>query len=295
MPKKVLVVGATGYLGKELVHAAKRAGHEVRALARDPSRLPADVNEVVVAEATNPDSLAGICDGVDVVISALGITRQRDGLTYEDVDYAANRNVLNEALKAKVERFAYVHVLNAERMVHVPMVKAKTRFAETLRQAPIASTIINPSGFYSDLGEVLKMAKSGRVYLFGNGNTRVSPISGRDMAEVCISAIDDPVDTIDVGGPETLTFNEVARLASKVLNHPAKITHLPLGLGKLAVRLAKLLGFGKTVGAFEFFVAASGIDMDAPNFGDQTLEQHFATMLKQGVRNNKRNQLLASS
>ena len=293
MPKKVLVVGATGYLGKELVHAAKRAGHEVRALARDPSRLPADVNEVVVAEATNPDSLAGICDGVDVVISALGITRQRDGLTYEDVDYAANRNVLNEALKAKVERFAYVHVLNAERMVHVPMVKAKTRFAETLRQAPIASTIINPSGFYSDLGEVLKMAQSGRVYLFGNGNTRVSPISGRDMAEVCISAIDDPVDTIDVGGPETLTFNEVALLASKVLNHPAKITHLPLGLGKLAVRLAKLLGFGKTVGAFEFFMAASGIDMDAPNFGDQTLEQHFATMLKQGVRNSKRNQLLA--
>ena len=295
MPKKVLVVGATGYLGKELVHAAKRAGHEVRALARAPSRLPADVNEVVVAEATNPDSLGGICDGVDVVISALGITRQRDGLTYEDVDYAANRNVLNEALKAKVERFAYVHVLNAERMVHVPIVKAKTRFAETLRQAPIASTIINPSGFYSDLGEVLKMAQSGRVYLFGNGNTRVSPISGRDMAEICISAIDDQADTIDVGGPETLTFNEVARLAFKVLNHPAKITHLPLGLGKLAVRLAKLLGFGKTVGAFEFFVAASGIDMDAPNFGDQTLEQHFATMLKQGVRNNKRNQLLASS
>lgn len=295
MPKKVLIVGATGYLGKQLVHAAKRVGHEVRALARDPSRLPADVDEVFVAEATDPDSLAAICDGVDVVISALGITRQRDGLTYEAVDYAANRNVLNEALKAKVERFAYVHVLNAGRMLNVPMVKAKARFAEELRQAPIASTIINPSGFYSDLGEVLKMVQCGRVYLFGNGNTHVSPISGRDMAEVCISAIDDQVDTIDVGGPETLTFNEVARLAFKVLNQPAKITHLPLGLGKLAVRLAKLLGFGKTVGAFEFFVAASGIDMDAPNFGNQILEQHFATMLEPEVRDNKRNELLASS
>lgn len=295
MPKKVLIVGATGYLGKQLVYAAKRAGHEVRALARDPSRLPADVDEVVVAEATNPDSLTGICDGVDVVISALGITRQRDGLTYEAVDYAANRNVLNEALKAKVERFAYVHVLNARRMLHVPMVKAKARFAAELRRAPIASTIINPSGFYSDLSEVLKMAQSGRVYLFGNGHTRVSPISGRDMAEVCISAIDAPAGTIDVGGPETLTFNEVARLAFKVLNQPAKITHLPLSLGKLAVRFAKLLGFEKTVGAFEFFVAASGTDMDAPNFGDQALEQHFATMLEPGVRDNKRNELLASS
>ncbi|MFN3194213.1 MAG: SDR family oxidoreductase [Aureliella sp.] len=295
MPKKVLIVGATGYLGKQLVYAAKRAGHEVRALARDPSRLPADVDEVVVAEATKPDSLAGICDGVDVVISALGITRQRDGLTYEAVDYAANMNVLNEALKARVQRFAYVHVLNADRMLHVPMVKAKARFAEELRQAPIASTIINPSGFYSDLGEVLKMAQSGRVYLFGNGNTRVSPISGRDMAEVCISAIDDRVDTIDVGGPETLTFHEVAQLAFKALSQPEKITHLPLGLGKLAVRIAKLLGFGKTVGAFEFFVAASGIDMDAPNFGEQTLERHFATMLEPGVRDHKRNELLASS
>ncbi|GAB5402793.1 MAG: SDR family oxidoreductase [Aureliella sp.] len=295
MPKKYLIAGSTGYLGKQLVRATKRAGHEVRALARDPSRLPADVDEVVVAEATDPESLTGICDGVDVVISALGITRQRDGLTYEAVDYAANRNVLNEALKAEVERFGYVNVLNTERMVHVPMVEAKARFVEELRRAPIASTIINPSGFYSDLGEVLKMAQSGRVFLFGDGNTSVSPIGGRDMAEVCISAIDKQADTIDVGGPETLTFNEVAQLAFNVLNQPAKITHLPLGLGKLAVRLAKLLGFGKGVGAFEFFVAASGIDMDAPNFGCQTLEQHFVTMLEHGSRDGTRNELLASS
>ena len=295
MSKKYLIVGATGYLGKQLVHAAKRAGHKVRALARDASRLPAEVDEVVVAEATNPDSLAGICNGVDVVISALGITRQRDGLTYNAVDYAANRNILNEALKGKVERFGYVHVLNSDKLVHVPMVKAKVRFAEELRLAPTASTIINPSGFYSDLGEVLRKAQSGRVYLFGNGNTRVSPISGHDMAEACISATDNQVASIDVGGPETLTFNQVAQLAFKALDKPEKITHLPLGLGKFTVRLAKLLGFAKTVGPFEFFVAASGMDMQAPNFGSQTLDDYFATELRTANRADNRNALLASS
>ena len=280
MSKKYLIAGATGYLGRQLVHAAKEAGHEVRALARDDSRLPAAVDEVFNAEATDPDSLSGLCHGGDVVISALGITRQRDGLTYEDVDYKANRNILNEALKANVGQFAYVHVLNADQMQHVPMVNAKTRFAAELRRSPIASTIISPSGFYSDLGEVLKMAQAGRVYLFGDGGTLVSPIDGRDMADVCITAVEQQLDTIDVGGPATLTFNQVAELAFRVLDKPAKITHLPLSIGKLGVQLAKLLGFGKAVGAIEFFVAASGIDMKAPNYGSKTLEQHFSQLLR---------------
>ena len=78
-------------------------------------------------------------------------------------------------------------------------------------------------------------------------------------------------------------------------NKPEKITHLPLGLGKFTVRLAKLLGFAKTVGPFEFFVAASGMDMQAPNFGSQTLDDYFATVLRTANRADNRNALLASS
>lgn len=280
MSQKYLIVGATGYLGQQLIHAAKRAGHQVRALARDRNRLPANVDEVFEAEATDADSLRGLCHGVDVVVSALGITRQRDGLTYDDVDYEANRNILREALKANVKRFVYVHVLNAEKMLHVPMVSAKARFAEELRQAPIASTIINPSGFYSDLSEVLKMAQRGRAYLFGSGDTRVSPIDGRDMADVCVSAVDRELETADIGGPETLTFNQVVEAAFEALGTRPRVTRLPLWLGKIAVQLSKLLGFGQQVGALEFFIAASGIDMNAPNHGSTTLKQHFAQLLE---------------
>lgn len=81
--------------------------------------------------------------GVDLVVSALGITRQADGLDYRDVDYQANLNLLAEARRAGVPRFAHVHVLNANRMEEMPMVAANVAFVRALQQAvpDIASTV----------------------------------------------------------------------------------------------------------------------------------------------------------
>ena len=279
MSKTYLIAGATGYLGKHLVRAAKGAGHHVRALARKPQAVPNCADEIISAEATDSASLRGVCDGVDVVVSALGITRQRDGLSYDDVDYAANKNILDEALRAGVRRFGYVHVLNAEQLLHVPMVHAKARFAEELERAPIDSTVISPSGFFSDIEEVLAMARSGRVFLFGNGGSEVTPIDGRDMAEVCVAAIEAGADKLDVGGPETWTFQGIAELAFEVLGKPPKVTRIPTGFGTLGVAIAKRIGLGKAVGPLEFFVAASSINMRAPHHGSRRLREHFESLL----------------
>lgn len=284
MNRTYLIAGATGYLGKHLVRAAKSAGHRVHALARNPQNVPQCADEIFAAEATDADSLKGVFTGVDVVVSALGITRQRDGLSYDDVDYAANKNILNEAERAGVKRFGYVHVLNADQMLQVPMVRAKERFAKELRKSSIDSTVISPSGFFSDIEEVLLMAKKGRVYLFGDGSSLVSPISGRDMAEVSISAVDSGQDELDVGGPETMSFQQIAELAFDVLGKPAKVTHIPQRLGRLGVAAAKLFGFGKVVGPFEFFVTASALDMCAPHYGTRRLREHFESLERKGSK-----------
>ena len=84
------------------------------------------------------------------------------------------------------------------------------------------------------------------------------------MAEVCISAVDSGRRELNVGGPETLTFRQIAELAFDVLGKPSKVTQIPLRIGKLGVSAAKLIGLGKVVGPFDFFVAASAIDMRAP-------------------------------
>ncbi|NTW48305.1 MAG: NAD(P)H-binding protein, partial [Chlorobiales bacterium] len=88
--KKVLVAGSTGYLGQYVVRELKKQGYWVRALARNPKKLDEikdSIDEIFVGEVTKPETLNGVCKGIDVLFSSIGITRQKDGLTYHDVDY----------------------------------------------------------------------------------------------------------------------------------------------------------------------------------------------------------------
>ena len=218
--KKVLVAGATGYLGQFVVKALKAKGYWVRALGRSAAKLaPVEeyADELSIGEVTDPESLNGLCDGVDIVFSSVGITRQKDGLTYNDVDYQANRNLLTIAEASAVSKFMYVHVLNAEKLRHVAMIQAKQAFIDELKRSRLDHVVICPTGFFSDMEEILSMAHSGRVYLFGDGSSRINPIHGADLAEVCATALGSGENQIEVGGPEVLTYREIAELAFDVL------------------------------------------------------------------------------
>lgn len=285
--KTVLIAGATGYLGRHLIAAYYRAGHRVIALARRPETLiglDTHIDQIAYAEATKPETLKGVMNDVDLVVSALGITRQRDGLSYEQVDYQANLNLLDAALESEVAQFLYVHVKNAELMPDVEMAAAKARFAADLDAADIHSTIVAPSGFFSDLVEVLDMARQGRVYLFGNGKALISPIDGRDLAEACVVASEQGIARIEMGGPEALSLNETAKIAFAALNKKPRITHIPVAPVRALLRVVKWLGFGQKIGALDFFLSASQLDMSAPANGSRTLAQFFLSEARSGAR-----------
>lgn len=111
--KRVLVAGATGYVGEFVARELKSRGAFVRALTRTPGKLDHmkdELDEIHVGEVTQPDTLAGICDGIDVVFSSVGITRQKGRLTFRDVDLQGNKNLLDEAKKAGVSKLVYVSV-----------------------------------------------------------------------------------------------------------------------------------------------------------------------------------------
>ncbi len=116
---KHLIAGATGYLVGYLVEVMRRRGLDFRAIARNPDKLEAaglDASQILVAQVTKPESIKRCCEGVDSVLSSVGITRQKGGLTYMDVDYQANGNLLDEALRAGFRKFVYVSVLNGARL-----------------------------------------------------------------------------------------------------------------------------------------------------------------------------------
>lgn len=277
--RTVFVAGATGYLGRHLCAEFHRRGAYVIALVRDAKRagnLAAD--SLVEAEATRPETLAGIMDGADVVVSALGITRQSDGLGYREVDYQANVNLLREAEATGVGRFAYVHVLNSEKMRNVELVSAKSAFVRKLQASQLASTVIAPSGFFSDMGDFFAMAKSGRVWLFGDGTHRINPIHGADLATAAAETIEAGREWLDVGGPETFSHADIAELAFEVLGRPARITRLPDSLRRLSLRVLPWLAPRRIHGPAQFFLTAMAMDMIAPRRGCRRLADHFRSL-----------------
>jgi len=217
-------------------------------------------------------------NGADLVISALGITRQADGLGYRDVDYQANLNLLNEARRACVPRFAYIHVLNAGQMAHVPLVAAKAAFVRALQDADIASTVIAPSGYFSDMADFLAVARSGRVWLFRGEAHRINPIHGADLANATADAIDRNQGWLDVGGPDIFSQSELVEAAFSAIGKPAKITWLPDWLRRVALVLLPRLTPRRIHGPAMFFLSALEQDMVGAPHGTRHLVAHFAAV-----------------
>ncbi|SLN31418.1 short chain dehydrogenase [Pseudoruegeria aquimaris] len=275
----VFIAGASGYLGRHLCREYHRRGWNVRALVRNTRKAQGiEADGLFEAEATQPQTLIGLMDGCDLVVSALGITRQADGLGYWEVDYQANLNLLREASRAGVPHFAYIHVLNADKMAHVPLVAAKSAFVTRLREADIQSTVIAPSGYFSDMGEILAMARSGHVWLFGNGALRLNPIHGADLAAATADAVAEGRAWLDIGGPDIFSQKELAQAAFSALGLRAHIHFLPDWLRRAAIALLPHVAPHRLRGPALFFLTALGLDMIGEPSGVHRLKTHFAML-----------------
>jgi uncharacterized protein YbjT (DUF2867 family) len=273
---KVLVAGSTGYLGKHILKELENRGIYFKAIARTPSKLPdLKKEQILEAEITRPSDLSGICEGFDVVISTVGITHQKNGLTYKDVDFQANLNLLREAQSAGIKKFIYISALNGDKMQHLKIFQAKEAFVDKLKNSGVNYTVMRPTGFFSDMRDFLEMAKRGSVYLFGNGQYRLNPIHGADLAEVVVDAISSIEKEIAVGGPDVLSQNEIAALALDSWYKDVKISHLPDWTRKLILSMSRTFTSSKTYGPIEFFMTAMAMDNVAPRHGRHRLYSFF--------------------
>lgn len=147
----VLLAGATGYLGSYLLQVLIENKNQVVAIARNPNKLKnsnENYLEIKQAEVTKPETLKDICKGIDTVISTVGITRQKEGLTYMDVDYKANLNLLAEAKKSDVKHFIYVSAINGDKYRNLKIFEAKEKFVDTLKSSGLNYTIVRPNVFF---------------------------------------------------------------------------------------------------------------------------------------------------
>jgi uncharacterized protein YbjT (DUF2867 family) len=288
LKKKVLVAGASGYLGKYVVREFKERSYFVRALVREPDKLKAVgpngepavydmIDEIVIGDVTNHESIAGICNGMDIVFSSLGLTAPHPKLTSNDVDYLGNKRILDQAISEHVSRFIYVSLFNQDKMPGIPSIKAHELFAAELKQSGLSWAVMRPNGYFSDMGRFFSMAKSGHIFMIGEGEKKINPVHGADLAKVCVDAVEGECREIPVGGPDLFTFRETMEMAFNACGKKPWITSLPFWLAEGGLAVTGI--FNRNLAdLFSFAIEALKFDHVAPAYGTRHLKDFFAEL-----------------
>ncbi|MBM3662638.1 MAG: hypothetical protein FJW94_07070 [Actinobacteria bacterium] len=146
-----------------------------------------------------------------------------------------------------------------------------------LRSSGLDHRIVRPCGYFSDMGALLTMAKRGRAFLVGDRSNGMSPIHGRDLAQVFADSAEGDEVEVEAGGPETMTQQKAALLAFDVVGKRPKITGIPLRAARGLVRALRLASeqFGDLG---EFIVVAGEVDGLGPPRGTTTLRSYFEAL-----------------
>ena len=244
---KVVLAGAYGNLGADVFRALIKEGHEVVAADIAEREIGIEGNYTFKKiDVTNPETLKGLCDGADAVITTVGLTKTSATLTNYEIDYQGNLNLLNEAKAAGVKNFAYVSVIKADKAPKVPMVHAKYLFEEELKKSGLTYCITRPTGYFYDIVKVFKpMIEKGSVTLLGKKPVHANVISTEDFAEFIVKHMCDENKTYDIGGKETYSYEEIANLCFAAAGKEPVIKRAPAFLFDVLAFVNKLKKNGK--------------------------------------------------
>jgi uncharacterized protein YbjT (DUF2867 family) len=234
----ILVVGATGLVGMEVCSILCGQQRKVKALVRESSS-PEKVHllqemgaETVIGDIKDLASLQAIFPGTTAVISTATATASRqEGDSIETVDQQGQLNVIEAALGVGVKKFVFLSVYKTT--YESSLETAKRTVEVVLKETGMRYTILQPTFFMEVwLSPFLGLNYPQReATIYGDGKNKISWISLKDVAEIAVSSLDNPVAenaTILLGGPASLTPLEVVAIFEKAGGKPFKVQHVPL-------------------------------------------------------------------
>ncbi|MBR6260799.1 MAG: NAD(P)H-binding protein [Erysipelotrichaceae bacterium] len=248
---KVLLAGAFGNLGFEILKQLVEKKYEVIAAdlkEKENNGLEGKYTFKAI-DATNPETLKGICDGVDTVITTMGLTTSSTRFTAYDIDYQGNLNLYNEAKKANVRKFNYISVISCDEpgAEKVPMLHAKYMLEQEIKKGDMSYVIYRPTGYFYDIAKVFKpyVDKGEMQLLKGYHNVKANVVDCPDFAKFIVEHMDDENVTYNVGGKETYTYEEMAKMCFKAANKPVIIKDSPVWMFSILANLPKIKKEGK--------------------------------------------------
>ena len=245
---KVLVAGGGGLLGSAITRASLDAGHSVTIMSRSRPKLLPDARAAWIGgDVTSPVSLRDAFEGVEVVVDAVQfpnspIENPKKGYTFERIDLGGTKNLADAAKAAGVAQFIGISGAGAAPDAPYHWVRFKWQEEQHIKDTGLPHTIFRPSWIYGpddvSLNRFLGFANFlPFIPVIGNGKTRINPLFIDDLGGHVASAIgrEDVLGrTFEIGGPETLTMDEVVRAALRAAGKRRFLLHQPASLMKLA-------------------------------------------------------------
>ncbi|HEY4927512.1 MAG TPA: SDR family oxidoreductase [Acidimicrobiales bacterium] len=229
----ILIAGGTGRLGKLVVDALVDQGLEVRILSRNPSRTGyvGSRVELVTGDVRDRDSLDAAVSGVDVVVSAVHGFTGPGGNSPESVDHRGNRNLI-DAAKAVGADFVLVSTVGAAADSPMELFRMKYAAERYAASMGIPTTVVRATAFLELWIELLRTTagRSGRPLVFGHGDNPLNFVSVIDVAavvELAVTESDTRGKTLEIGGPDDFTFNDLALAVMTADGDSGQPRHVP--------------------------------------------------------------------
>ena len=274
---QVLVTGASGFVGNEVVKELLVQGHAVRALVRRGSEKKLQERErveIAPGDCLDREALKAAAGGCDAVIHLVGIIREFPGrgITFEQVHVQATRNVVDAAQGAGVRRYLHMSALGARPGPADPYHVTNYRADEYVINSGLTYTIFRPSVIYGPEDRSINLfARHIRRLAFfpiiGDGTYQLQPVPVWTVARAFALALELPQTEnkiYEVGGPEPLTFNEVIDTIAEVLGRRIKKIHQPVWCMRFAANLCgRFRWFPLTPGQLRMLLEGSTCDPTA--------------------------------
>jgi len=246
----LLLTGATGAVGSQLLPMILESGQPVRCMVREPRKLGERRVSVQItlgdlAELSDPYLMRQALRGVDTVVHLAATIRDQPPHRIEELNGLATVRLLRAAEHFGVKRFVFFSALNASRTQRTRFFRAKALAERAVVESPIDSTVFAPSIVYDHSDPWITLLRRFSFLpvmpVSGSGQARYQPIWARDVARCVVNALEDRGggDRYELAGPETLSYDQISDLVSRASGRPRPLLHIPLPLvrsGLIALR-----------------------------------------------------------
>jgi NADH dehydrogenase len=243
----LLLTGATGLVGSNLLSRLLAEGTQVRCLVRDPRRLGTQRVRVQIAlgDLTDPPSFRNALRGVDTVVHLAAAIRDQPQGSIEELDGIATWRMVEAAERQGVERFVFFSALGASTHNRTRCLRAKALAEQAVAEADLHSIVFAPSLVYAPGDQWLtlleRLALLPVMPVSGRGRARFQPIWAEDAADCVLASLRDRSGErrrrYELAGPETLSHTEIISTVLRALRRNRPLLHVPTPLVSRGLRL----------------------------------------------------------